>query len=212
MTFISKFKTVRRRGSLISLPYEMVKSGGRWAARKLRLSWYKYIYGLQMNGTIFIGPRLNLVLSQNITIRDGAILTGWLRCWSEFDDGKLIIGKNVSIARNVLLDFSGTLTIQKDALISEEVLIYTHDHGRDPRSAPRAASLTIGKNAWIGARSIIMPSVGFIGKDAIVAAGSTVTKDIPDNHIFIGQRNKLIKRDDETANVRQQTANGRWQT
>jgi acetyltransferase-like isoleucine patch superfamily enzyme len=195
MTFISKFKTVRRRGSLLSLPFEMAKSGGRWTARKFRVRWYKHIYGLQMSGNIFIGPRLNLVLPQNITICDGAVLTGWLRCWSEFDEGKLIIGENVSIARNVLLDFSGTLTIKENALISEEVLIYTHDHGRNPRSAPRAAPLTIGENAWIGARSIIMPSVGHIGKNAIVAAGSTVTKDIPDKHIFIGQGNRLIKRE-----------------
>lgn len=53
-------------------------------------------------------------------------------------------------------------------------------------------STYIGKNCFIGARSIILPGVT-IGDSVIVAAGSVVTKDVPKNCIVAGNPAVVIK-------------------
>jgi maltose O-acetyltransferase len=61
------------------------------------------------------------------------------------------------------------------------VQIYAADHPRDPRE--RAAGLelgrpvSIGRNVWIGGGAIILPGVT-VGDDAIIGAGSVVTRDV----------------------------------
>lgn len=52
--------------------------------------------------------------------------------------------------------------------------------------------ITVGNNVYIGTRSIIMPGVN-IGNNVIVAAGSIVTKDLPDNGVYGGIPAKFIK-------------------
>ncbi len=45
---------------------------------------------------------------------------------------------------------------------------------------------------WIGANSVIMPSIT-IGNGAVVGAGAVVTKDVPDYAIVAGVPAKVIK-------------------
>ena len=49
----------------------------------------------------------------------------------------------------------------------------------------------VGDNSVIGARSIILYNVS-IGKNALVAAGSVVTKNVPDYAIVVGNPAKVI--------------------
>jgi hypothetical protein len=105
----------------------------------------------------------------------------------------LIIGNNVSIAQNVSLDFSGDLYVGDNVTISESVAIYTHDHGLNPRSIPKKRELTIGKGVWLGTHTIVMHNVNFIGEGAIIAAGSVVVKDVPNNTIWGGNPAKQLK-------------------
>ena len=39
--------------------------------------------------------------------------------------------------------------------------------------------VTLGDRVWVGCRSVILPGVK-IGNDVVIAAGSVVTRDIPD--------------------------------
>ena len=48
------------------------------------------------------------------------------------------------------------------------------------------------ENAIIGANSTLLPGVS-IGKNAIVGAGSVVTKDVPENHVVAGNPAKFLK-------------------
>ena len=81
----------------------------------------------------------------------------------------------------VLLDVCPVLIGEKTAL-GPYVQVLTADH---PRDAPtRDAGLefgrpvSIGRNVWIGGGAIILPGVT-IGDDAIIGAGSVVTRDVP---------------------------------
>ncbi len=80
----------------------------------------------------------------------------------------------------VLLDVSA-IKIGAMTQIGPGVQIYTADHPRDAQS--RLAGIEFGKpvsigaNVWIGGHAIILPGVT-IGDNAIVGAGSVVTRDV----------------------------------
>lgn len=52
--------------------------------------------------------------------------------------------------------------------------------------------IVIGDRAWIGANATILTGVT-IGENAVVAAGSVVTKDVPANCLVGGVPAKVIK-------------------
>jgi maltose O-acetyltransferase len=65
----------------------------------------------------------------------------------------------------------------------------------EPNQAPyktKALPVSIGDNCWIGGNTIILPGVN-IGNNVTVAAGSLVTKNIPDNKLAMGSPAKVIR-------------------
>jgi acetyltransferase-like isoleucine patch superfamily enzyme len=50
----------------------------------------------------------------------------------------------------------------------------------------------IGRNCFIGARSLIMPGVT-IGDNCIVGAGSVVTRDVPSGSLVVGNPAKVVR-------------------
>ncbi|MBW7848688.1 MAG: hypothetical protein H3C41_11475 [Bacteroidales bacterium] len=64
-------------------------------------------------------------------------------------------------------------------------------HHLSPQSV-LCGNVHIGEGSWIGAGSIVIPGVK-IGKWCVIAAGSVVTKDIPDYSLAAGNRAKVIK-------------------
>lgn len=82
------------------------------------------------------------------------------------------------------------VTIGSGVTISHGVDFITHDGGlrvvRDQYpGAYMYAPITIGDNAFIGARTILMPGVT-VGARAVVGAGSIVTHDIPPETVAVG--------------------------
>lgn len=98
---------------------------------------------------------------------------------TERPDGRLRIGPDTKIDRDCHLDFTGLLEIGAHCTISANARLYTHDHGRDPRSEPEARHLRIGDGVWIGAGSTVLPNVGEIGEGSLVAANSVVIRRVP---------------------------------
>jgi acetyltransferase-like isoleucine patch superfamily enzyme len=76
--------------------------------------------------------------------------------------------------------------------IAFEAAILTHDLTRGVRLHTR-----IGRNCFIGARSIILPGVS-VGDGVIVGAGSIVVRDVPPNCIVAGNPARVIRENIET--------------
>ena len=116
--------------------------------------------------------------------------------FEEVPNRLLLLGDNISINRNVEIDYSGGVFIGNDVWISQNVLIETHEHviSKVPKSlwVIKRSQLVIEDEAWIGANVIILESVNRIGKGAIVAAGAVVVKDVPDMAIVGGVPAKSI--------------------
>ena len=88
----------------------------------------------------------------------------------------------------------GKVVIEDNVLIGPEVKITTVDHDfYDRHNLFHFGKVTIKENAWIGIGAIICPGVT-IGKNAVVAAGAVVTKDVPDNVVVGGVPAKVIKK------------------
>lgn len=62
----------------------------------------------------------------------------------------------------------------------------------DIHSLTKNGKIVIGNDVWIGAKTVILPSVR-IGNGAIIAAGAVVTKDVPDYAIVAGVPAKVTR-------------------
>ena len=111
---------------------------------------------------------------------------------------RISLGDEVGIANNVILDGRGGLIIDDYSIIGfESVLITsTHNHQEHNKYIRNQgmfhAPIKIGKDVWIGARSVVFPGVK-VNNGAIVGACSLVNKDVDQNAIVGGIPAKFIK-------------------
>ena len=102
------------------------------------------------------------------------------------------IGKNVTILNGFQCMSAGGLTIDDDTMISLNCTIATNNHDVYDRPVITCKHVHIKRNVWIGVNVTILPGVT-IGENAVVGAGSVVTKDVPDNAVVVGVPAKVIK-------------------
>jgi acetyltransferase-like isoleucine patch superfamily enzyme len=106
--------------------------------------------------------------------------------------GCLRIHDDVFLNSGVRLECFSEITIHTGCLISFGVTITdTDSHGLGGKPI-REAPVKIGEGSWIGLRSIILPGVT-IGRRVMIAAGSVVTRDVPDDALVAGVPAKVIR-------------------
>lgn len=107
------------------------------------------------------------------------------------EDAVIRIGNGTYINRNTLLVADQLIEIGKNCKISWDVVIMDTDmHALTPHACIHKPVI-IDDNVWIGCRAVILKGV-HVGKNAVVAAGAVVTKDVPAFSIFGGNPAKLI--------------------
>lgn len=112
-------------------------------------------------------------------------------------------GKNIKIGKNVFINFDcifldlGGITIDDGVLLAPRVSLLSEGHPISPseRHSLIPKPIHIKKNAWIGANASILQGVT-IGENSVVAAGSVVSSDVPDNVIVGGIPAKVLKKID----------------
>ena len=86
----------------------------------------------------------------------------------------------------------GKIEVLEGATVAQEAYLCTGTHDfKNPSLQLITKPITVGKNAFIGARVMILPGV-CIGDKVIVGAMSVVSKDIPDHQIVAGNPAKKI--------------------
>ena len=111
--------------------------------------------------------------------------------------GEIIIGENVTLAKHAFLDYSGYLIIKDNVIISDGVMIESHEHPTYTNPAvdknvvvPK--SLIVEEGVIIGVRAIINASVGSIGRYSRIGAGAVVRQSVPPYAIVMGNPAKVV--------------------
>jgi acetyltransferase-like isoleucine patch superfamily enzyme len=135
--------------------------------------------------------RAHVTVGRNVHIGIGSIL------WAP---NRLTIADDVYIGKFCTLECDGS--IGRFVMIANNVGMigrYDHDHrtiGKPIREAPwigspdyaglgRGMQLIIGEDVWIGFGAVLLTGVT-VGRGAIVAAGSVVTRDVPPYAVVAG--------------------------
>jgi len=122
--------------------------------------------------------------------------------WDIEANAELIVGNRVSLNYRGIVSAATSVRIGDDTLVAGDVAIF--DNTNHPVSPARRlagapmmpseiAAVEIGRNVWIGIGCIIMRGVT-IGDNSVVAAGSVVTKSVPENTLVAGNPAVPIKK------------------
>ena len=83
-------------------------------------------------------------------------------------------------------------------VIAQEAYLCTGTHDfDDPTKTLLTASITVGTDAFVGARAFVMPGIR-IGDGAIVGACSLVTRDVADGTVVAGSPARPLRSRGET--------------
>ena len=125
-----------------------------------------------------IGNRFNMRGSARIRVRE---------------NGKLVIGNNVSLNINNMIACHDSIEIGDDVQFSPNVQIYDHDHDFRAEGGVKAGKyktspVKIGNNVWIGANVVILRGT-VIGDECVIAAGTILKGMYPEKSIIISKSN-----------------------
>ncbi len=150
------------------------KRAGKWLGRR-KLKYFGS--GAEIRPHAYLVETRHISLGRNVVVRPGCKL---FAVPSHDGTGQIIIDENVLIGCDVHFYVSNHTFSDSACDISQQ--------GHD---APR--SIRVKRGAWIGAGAIILPGVT-VGRNAVVGAGSVVTKDIDDFCVAVGSPAKVVRR------------------
>lgn len=137
---------------------------------------------------------LDIEIGARVALDDGVTL---LCSGPPIGRPKLIIGSGTYVNRNTMFDATEELVVGQDCAIGPGCYLTDHDHGwlpgKRPLDLPMSGRPTrVGIRVWIGANVTVLKGVT-IGDDAVIGAGSVVTKDVPPRSISVGVPARVIR-------------------
>jgi putative colanic acid biosynthesis acetyltransferase WcaF len=143
-----------------------------WTPKPLnewRLFWLR-VFDAKIDGTPFVHQRARIAMPWNLTLHDRACLGDRVNAYSLAE-----------------------IEVGARATVAQEAYLSTGSHDFERSDMPLvAAKITIGDDAFIGARAFVLPGVT-IGPRAIIGACSVVTKDVPQNVIAAGNPCRVLR-------------------
>lgn len=109
----------------------------------------------------------------------------------------ITFGKSCFVNSNCYFMDCAKITLGDNVFVGPFCGFYTANHPLDAERRNQgleiALPINIGDNCWFGANVSVMPGVN-IGNGCVIAAGSVVTKDVPDDVMVAGVPAKIIKK------------------
>ena len=141
------------------------------------------------------GCNLNL-MSQSQLILSGNSMIGLGSALTLEENATLSLGSSTYICAGATIRVAHKVTIGDQCAISWNVTIMDsdfHEYALEDGTIPeKTKEVIIGNNVWIGNNVLILKGV-HIGDNAIIAAGSVVTKNVPEGSVVAGNPAKIIK-------------------
>lgn len=167
-----------------------------------RGAWYFGPAGLRQRVRVF-GPiqmriaRRRVILGRQVTIHAGVTLGGKQHmadtitigshatieqnAYLHAHGGRLVLGEHVHVGVGAVLQGYGHLVIGEHTMLGPYTQVYTSNHRTTRPALPRhllgekPRAVTIGRNCWIGASSIVLPGVQ-LADESVVPAGTVLRR------------------------------------
>ncbi len=114
-------------------------------------------------------------------------------------DSVIRIGDRCLINKGTAIVAHWSVDIGDDVWTGHNCYITDQNHGYDDISRPIGGQsmpeqpVRVGSGSWLGHGAVILPGVT-IGEHVTVAAGSVVTRDVPDRCVVAGSPARIVRR------------------
>ncbi|MEY2440227.1 MAG: putative colanic acid biosynthesis acetyltransferase WcaF [Verrucomicrobiota bacterium] len=133
-----------------------------------RLFWLR-VFDAKIDGNPFVHQRARIAIPWNLILHDRACLGDRANVYS-----------------------LGPVEIGARATVAQEAYLSTGSHDFNQASLPLViGKITIGEDAFVGARAFILPGVT-IGARSVIGACAVVTKDVPENVVAAGNPCRVL--------------------
>lgn len=190
----------------ISKQYIRIKQG---LSRRLRVvacrtRAYKYkFYGINMGDRCLFGKGIDFLNGCNTSFGNECIIDSYaqFKCPTSANQNSqynIRISDNVFIGRGTVIDSNLSIGIGKNTFVAPFCFITDTNHSFTEHDTPvrlqgcRYEPVLIGEDVWIGAHVVIVAGV-IVGDSSVIAANSTVTRNVPPGAIVGGSPARLIK-------------------
>jgi len=134
-----------------------------------RLFWLR-VFEAKIEGTPFVHSRARIAIPANLILRDRACLGDRANAYS-----------------------LGEIEVGERATVAQEAYLSAGSHDFSQASMPLAtAKITIGADAFIGARAFVLPGVT-IGERSVIGACSVVTENVPPDVFAAGNPCRVLR-------------------
>jgi putative colanic acid biosynthesis acetyltransferase WcaF len=157
----------------------------------VRLSWYLTSLLLFENGWFPLGRvKVWILRAFGARIGRGLILKPRVRIKFPW---RLVIGDHCWIGESVWIDNLAEVCLRDHVCVSQDVYLCTGSHDfRSPKFDLITRPIQIETGAWLAARATVLCGIR-VGSNAVVAAGSIVTQDVPAGWIVSGNPARCLK-------------------
>jgi maltose O-acetyltransferase len=146
---------------------------------------------VRLRGNVHIDARGEVVFGESITLIGNVVPIEFV----SHKGGRIFVGDHTFINYGSSISAHELVSIGRHCLLGHYTFILDnnqHDLGQH-LVVPASAPVIIEDNAWIGSRSIILPGV-HIGHNAVIGAGSVVTKHVPPWCVAVGNPAQVVRR------------------
>ena len=167
--------------------------------RRVRVSFYR-LRGMKIAAGCWLRSLDVPANHSEISLESGVAIDRHctlLVCGEPSGNVRLRIAENVYINRGTMIAISESVQIGADCMIGPDCYITDHDHGIEQGKKIReqplvSAPVRIEANVWLGAHVSILKGVS-IGENAVVGAGSVVTRDVPAGAVVAGVPARVLR-------------------
>lgn len=135
-------------------------------------------------GTLSVGDRVQL--SATVAMTELSVASGATLSIGE----QTFVNYGTSISASELVEIGPRCNIGTHCMIMDNDFHCIEPERRNER--PPSAAVRLGENVWLGGRVIVLPGVT-IGDHSMVAAGSVVTRDVPERTLAAGVPARVIR-------------------
>lgn len=150
-----------------------------------------------------VGGETHIAIGKQVFIGPGS----WLQVIAtdeELSSPVVQIGDGTRIVGSCTITAARSVIIEKNVLMAARVYVSDHIHAHGSRTVPIVEQgiagirpVRIREGAWIGQNVVICPGVT-IGRNAVIGANSVVRKDVPDFCVAAGAPARVIREVDQT--------------